>query len=244
MCARIYTHTNITFSLFVCVFLFFNAIYCLKITYTRTHRINIHTEPQQAICGNGVVDPGEQCDCGWEEDCKDSCCYPMSRHSKIDEKPCTLTPRASCSPSQGPCCTNNCALKFGDKCRDDNGCRDPSFCDGRMPQCPPSINKPNKTICNKEFVCYMGECTGSICLAYGLESCQCIPGPNDPKTKACELCCKLPGEDSPCKSSFQWNEVPYDVPDMFAKPGTPCNDYNGYEFCVKCRKTKQYTGYH
>jgi len=42
------------------------------------------------------------------------------------------------------------------------------------------------------------ECTGSICLAYGLESCQCIPGPNDPLTKACELCCRLPGENQPC----------------------------------------------
>lgn len=42
------------------------------------------------------------------------------------------------------------------------------------------------------------ECTGSICLAYGLESCQCIPGPSDPPTKACELCCRLPGENQPC----------------------------------------------
>lgn len=61
-----------------------------------------------------------------------------------------------CSPSQGPCCTAECSLKYGDKCRDDNGCRDPSYCDGRMPHCPPSVNKPNKTICNKEFVCFMG----------------------------------------------------------------------------------------
>lgn len=184
-------------------------------------------EPQQAICGNGVVDPGEECDCGWEEDCKDSCCFPMSLHPVADEKPCTLTPRAHCSPSQGPCCTATCTLKFGDKCRDDNGCRDPSFCDGHSPQCPPSINKPNKSVCNKEFVCYMGECTGSICLAYGLESCQCIPNDDDPKTKACELCCKLPGEENACKSSFEWNEKPYDVPDSYSKPGTPCNDYNG-----------------
>lgn len=57
---------------------------------------------------------------------------------------------------QGPCCTSGCTLRNGDKCRDDNGCRDASFCDGRGPQCPPSINKPNKTICNEEFVCYMG----------------------------------------------------------------------------------------
>ncbi|XP_034131456.1 uncharacterized protein LOC117585829 isoform X2 [Drosophila guanche] len=195
------------------------------------------TEPQSSICGNGVVEPGEQCDCGWEEDCKDSCCFPMSRQPRIDETPCTLTPHARCSPSQGPCCTTDCKLKFGDKCRDDNGCRDPSFCDGRVPQCPPSVNKPNKTICNKEFVCYMGDCTGSICLAYGLESCQCIPGPQDDRIKSCELCCKLPGEDNPCRSSFEWNEAPFDVPDMYSKPGTPCNDYNGYcDVFQKCRE--------
>jgi len=61
-----------------------------------------------------------------------------------------------CFPFQGPCCTSECNLRFGDKCRDDNGCRDASFCDGRSPYCPPSINKPNKTICNRELVCFMG----------------------------------------------------------------------------------------
>uniref|UniRef100_A0A182IXJ7 Uncharacterized protein n=1 Tax=Anopheles atroparvus TaxID=41427 RepID=A0A182IXJ7_ANOAO len=195
------------------------------------------TEPQEAICGNGVVETGEECDCGWEEDCKDSCCYPMSRHPRFDQKPCTLTPKAQCSPSQGPCCTLECTLKLGDKCRDDNGCRDPAYCDGLQPICPPSINKPNKTICNKEYVCYMGECTGSICLAYGLESCQCTVGPAEPAIKACELCCKQPGEDKPCLSSFDWNDPPYDVPDMYAKPGTPCNEYNGYcDVAQKCRE--------
>ncbi|XP_031842492.1 disintegrin and metalloproteinase domain-containing protein 10 isoform X2 [Nomia melanderi] len=195
------------------------------------------TEPQVSLCGNGVVEEGEECDCGWEEDCRDSCCFPQRRYPPPGETPCTLTPGSVCSPSQGPCCTAECILRFGDKCRDDNGCRDASFCDGRTPYCPPSINKPNKTICNREFVCFMGECTGSICLAYGLESCQCIPGPNDPSTKACELCCRLPGENQPCLSSFDWNSPPYDIPDMFSKPGTPCNDYNGYcDVFQKCRE--------
>ncbi|KAG8242950.1 hypothetical protein J6590_055673 [Homalodisca vitripennis] len=81
------------------------------------------------------------------------------------------------------------------------------------------------------------ECTGSICLAYGLESCQCIPQPHELPTKACELCCKMPGEDQPCLSSFVWNSAPYDIPDMFSKPGTPCNDYNGYcDVFQKCRE--------
>ncbi|CAL1673863.1 unnamed protein product [Lasius platythorax] len=195
------------------------------------------TEPQVSLCGNGVVEEDEECDCGWEEDCRDSCCFPQRRYPPAEQTPCTLTPGSVCSPSQGPCCTVECNLRFGDKCRDDNGCRDASFCDGRTPYCPPSINKPNKTICNRELVCFMGECTGSICLAYGLESCQCIPGPNDPPTKACELCCRVPGENQPCLSSFDWNSPPYDIPDMFSKPGTPCNDYNGYcDVFQKCRE--------
>ncbi|XP_011303920.1 disintegrin and metalloproteinase domain-containing protein 10 isoform X2 [Fopius arisanus] len=194
-------------------------------------------EQQTAICGNGVVEDGEECDCGWEEDCNDPCCHPQRLHHAPFEIPCRLTENAVCSPSQGPCCSPECSLRNGEKCRDNNGCRDASFCDGLTPQCPPSINKPNKTICNEEFVCFMGECTGSICLAYGLESCQCSAGPIDPPTKSCELCCKLPGEDQACISSFEWNSPPYEIPDMMSKPGTPCNDYNGYcDIYQRCRE--------
>ena len=79
--------------------------------------------------------------------------------------------------------------------------------------------------------------TGSICLAYGLESCQCEQGPDDSATRVCEICCKEPGEGQACKSSFELNEAPLDVPDMFAKPGTPCNNYQGYcDVFKKCRE--------
>ncbi|XP_017493589.1 PREDICTED: disintegrin and metalloproteinase domain-containing protein 10-like, partial [Rhagoletis zephyria] len=194
-------------------------------------------EPQDAICGNEVVEEGEECDCGWEEDCKEPCCFPMRANPPPDEPPCKLRPNVICSPSQGPCCTQDCKLKVGNKCRDDNGCRTASYCNGQGPQCPPSTNKANKTICNDEYVCYMGECTGSICMAYGLESCQCKQGPSDPPTKLCELCCRMPSDDSTCKSSFEWNTTPYDVPDLYSKPGTPCDNYNGYcDTSQRCRE--------
>ncbi|XP_068631051.1 uncharacterized protein [Battus philenor] len=190
------------------------------------------TEPQPAICGNGVVEEGEECDCGWASECTDVCCRPQA--ARPHYKPCTLTEHSVCSPSQGPCCTASCTLKFGDKCRSDNGCRDAAHCDGRRAACPPSRHKPNRTRCDKELVCFMGECTGSICLAYGLESCQCSARADDPRS-ACELCCRAPG--GPCLSSFKWNTPPYDVPDMYAKPGTPCNDYNGYcDVFQRCRE--------
>ena len=34
-------------------------------------------EPKQALCGNGVVEAGEECDCGWEDDCEEDCCWPQ-----------------------------------------------------------------------------------------------------------------------------------------------------------------------
>ncbi|VVC97713.1 unnamed protein product, partial [Leptidea sinapis] len=56
----------------------------------------------------------------------------------------------------GPCCTASCTLKFGDKCRSDNGCRDAAHCDGKRAACPTSRHKPNRTRCDKELVCFMG----------------------------------------------------------------------------------------
>ena len=115
------------------------------------------SEPEIAICGNGVVEEGEECDCGWEEDCLETCCWPQRTKYSVSQIPCTLRrPAALCSPSQGPCCNRDCSYNIGDKCRDDNGCRGDSYCDGRGVQCPPSIMKPNKTVCNEEFVCFQG----------------------------------------------------------------------------------------
>jgi len=194
-------------------------------------------EPQVALCGNGVVEDGEECDCGWEEDCQEECCWPQRTKYTKNQLPCTLRPNRKCSPSQGPCCTKECGYNIGNKCRDDNGCRDDSYCNGGGTHCPNSNLKPNKTVCNEEFVCFLGECTGSICLAYGMESCQCQQGQDDSPTKACELCCKEPGENKPCLSSFELNEAPWDVPDMYSKPGTPCNQYQGYcDVFQKCRE--------
>ena len=113
-------------------------------------------EPEISICGNGVVEDGEECDCGWEEDCVEECCWPQRTKYSQSQLPCTLRPGKECSPSQGPCCDRECSFNIGNKCREDNGCRDQSYCNGLSTHCPPSNNKPNKTVCNQEFVCYQG----------------------------------------------------------------------------------------
>lgn len=192
------------------------------------HTHGCFTQPQSSICGNREVESGEECDCGWEEDCRESCCWPNRANPPPDQVPCTLKPHSACSPSQGPCCTSNCTLiTQGLPCRDENGCRHAAACSGQAAPCPPSQHKPNRTLCGDgSNVCFLGECTGSICLAYGLSPCQCSPQPWDSPSKLCELCCKAPGEGEPCLSSF--DPLLPDIPDRYAKPGSPCKNYTGY----------------
>ena len=57
-------------------------------------------EPKMALCGNGVVEEGEECDCGWEEDCEEECCWPQRTDYPAGQKPCTLRPNKPCSPTQ------------------------------------------------------------------------------------------------------------------------------------------------
>ena len=104
------------------------------------------------------MEEGEECDCGWDDDCTEACCWPQRTEFSPAQRPCTLKRGAGavCPPSQGPCCNRDCSHNVGAQCREDNGCRADSFCDGSGVQCPPSVLKPNKTVCNQEFVCFQG----------------------------------------------------------------------------------------
>ena len=45
------------------------------------------------VCGNGFVEPGEECDCGLKEHCDNPCCNPDT---------CNMFPNATCAT--GECC--------------------------------------------------------------------------------------------------------------------------------------------
>ena len=54
-------------------------------------------EAEEAYCGNKIVEEGEQCDCGFAEDCrKDDCCIGRNEADVKASAFCTRTPSAQC----------------------------------------------------------------------------------------------------------------------------------------------------
>jgi len=54
-------------------------------------------EASVATCGNNVVESGEECDCGWDDECTDNCCWPsLSTPGPDSSKACTFKPGVTC----------------------------------------------------------------------------------------------------------------------------------------------------
>ncbi|KAG0225958.1 hypothetical protein BGW42_003975 [Actinomortierella wolfii] len=86
----------------------------------------------EAVCGNGIVEKGEECDCGTDANCaKDPCC---------DRKTCKLTPGSMCSNSQS--CCDKCRFRPSTfVCRSATPtCSLVQMCTGLTPTCPSARN--------------------------------------------------------------------------------------------------------
>ncbi|NXX07828.1 ADA32 protein, partial [Larus smithsonianus] len=102
------------------------------------------------VCGNGVVEPGEQCDCGAAEAClKDKCCT----------KTCRFKPGAECS--SGLCCSGCQFKRKNSPCRPaaDAQCDLAEFCNGSSASCPPDLYVQDGHGCEHGTgYCYKGRC--------------------------------------------------------------------------------------
>ncbi|XP_063331974.1 disintegrin and metalloproteinase domain-containing protein 10 [Pelmatolapia mariae] len=200
-------------------------------------RDSCFVESGHPICGNGLVEEGEQCDCGYQDQCKDNCCF--SADSGDGEK-CKLRPGKVCSPSQGPCCTTECTFKTNNEvCRPDSECANEGRCGGNTALCPASQPKDNFTSCHKDTqVCINGACTGSVCAKHGLEVCSCAKEDGkDEATDLCHVCCQEKTNPSTCSStgSQKWAQY-FSGKVVTLQPGSPCNDFKGYcDVFNKCR---------
>ena len=107
-------------------------------------------------CGNGIVEAGEECDCGGESGCgTNPCC---------DAKTCKLTTNSVCDPSNEECCSAQCQFApSGQVCRASTGVCDPQeTCNGTVASCPPDVATPDGTACgqaNAGLSCASGQCT-------------------------------------------------------------------------------------
>ncbi|XP_061457811.1 disintegrin and metalloproteinase domain-containing protein 10-like [Rhineura floridana] len=180
-------------------------------------------ETDRPICGNRIVDPGEECDVGNED--ADACCYGPAEPSGIR---CRLKPGALCSPSQGLCCSHECVPKpRGERCQAETDCASESVCSGEEAKCPAALPKANFILCAMQSrVCLNGLCMGSLCIQHGLEQCDCV---SVSLRERCQLCCQLPEQAGTCASTtsptwgrfFNGSEVPL-------IPGSPCGEKTGY----------------
>ncbi|XP_077417345.1 disintegrin and metalloproteinase domain-containing protein 9-like isoform X2 [Vanacampus margaritifer] len=101
-------------------------------------------------CGNGLLDVGEECDCGTAQECQSAPC--------CQSKTCKLKPGAECA--DGECCYNCRFQPGGTECRArTDECDLPEFCNGSSSLCQSDVFVQNGHPCrNEQAYCYNGRC--------------------------------------------------------------------------------------
>ncbi|KAF8887708.1 Metallo-peptidase family M12-domain-containing protein [Infundibulicybe gibba] len=156
------------------------------------------------MCGNGIVEAGEQCDPGTGVD--SPCC---------DSATCKFKGNAVCDPSSSDCCTQQCSFAPATQiCRPskDQRCDMPEMCTGNSSSCPSDVFAPNGQSCGSgNLKCATGQCTSldlqcqtigaSMNLTTGCSSRNdqsCQVSCQDPRSNGCILLSAPLIEGSPC----------------------------------------------
>nr|WVG99568.1 snake venom metalloproteinase [Pseudonaja textilis]WVG99569.1 snake venom metalloproteinase [Pseudonaja textilis] len=187
------------------------------------------------VCGNYLVEVGEECDCGFPVDCQSACCNATT---------CKLQHEAQCDSEE---CCEKCKLKkAGAECRaakDD--CDLPEICTGQSAECPMDSFQRNGHPCqNNQGYCYNGKCpimtnqcidlwgpgvnvSPDICFtlnqySQGCGFCRMENGTKIPCAAKDKMCGKLICEkgNSTC-TCFPTTDDP---DDGMVEPGTKCGD--------------------
>ncbi|XP_078667233.1 disintegrin and metalloproteinase domain-containing protein 10-like [Branchiostoma floridae x Branchiostoma belcheri] len=184
------------------------------------------------LCGNGIVEEGEECDCGFQDACDqigDRCCTGAT--PGVPDVGCTRKEGATCSPSEGPCCNSQtCSYHSASKvCATETECAQSASCSGISADCLKPANKSG-SCANGSLTCIGGECIGSVCALANMDSCQCTLKADESNAKdLCQVCCQERGQRGSCK--------PYPARTILKPVGSPCNNNQGYcDALWKCRE--------
>ncbi|KAJ4309331.1 hypothetical protein N0V94_008984 [Neodidymelliopsis sp. IMI 364377] len=104
------------------------------------------------VCGNGIVESGEDCDCGGTNQCGDNAC--------CDPSTCKFKNNAVCDDSNEDCCRDCQFASNTTVCRGSQGSCDPQeTCNGTSPYCPEDKWEENGKGCGNGLECASGQCT-------------------------------------------------------------------------------------
>lgn len=183
------------------------------------------TTISSGVCGNGIVEPGEECDCGGTEGCgaNSRCCNPTT---------CQFAQGAACDPSNDQCCTSQCQVSGrGNVCRASIGPCDPEeVCNGSSPSCPADVRLPDGQSCGEggnDTRCASGQCTSrSMQCSVALFNSTGQSGSTSAcNSNTCQMNCSPGGSQSSCQ-----------VTGADFLDGTPCGS-SGQSLCYsgECR---------
>ncbi|KAF1741266.1 LOW QUALITY PROTEIN: hypothetical protein MXB_3952, partial [Myxobolus squamalis] len=124
------------------------------------------------VCGDGVKDLEEQCDCGSKELCQGMCSILTEKGKCCDHQNCKFK-NITYQCSYGKCCIgcknyiDITKYNKGEVCRNaTNECDVPDYCNGQSKNCGPDITAPDYDMCaNNTGFCYAGSCLNlnSLC---------------------------------------------------------------------------------
>ncbi|KAG0142978.1 hypothetical protein CROQUDRAFT_206261 [Cronartium quercuum f. sp. fusiforme G11] len=144
-------------------------------------------------CGNGIVEPGEDCDPGEDDS---PCC---------DSRTCKFSQGSVCDPKNSVCCTLSCQFASPDlTCRRavNPECDFDEKCTGHSSSCPADKFVEDNRVCGPAgagLTCASGVCTSrdQQCVEHGVGlglKTGCPPSATD----TCEIACKDPSGQADC----------------------------------------------
>ncbi|XP_023221366.1 disintegrin and metalloproteinase domain-containing protein 10-like [Centruroides sculpturatus] len=191
---------------------------------------------QRSVCGNGIVEDGESCDCDYSTgkcNIQKTCCT-----NKNSPLPCTIQRKKDCSPATDECCNSNCKLNT----RNDIKCLSNILCHNTTDVCAtnssfcPMKRQPDRSPCiGTSKTCRSGKCISNVCKDNGLKSCSCLP-----LKWECHICCE--SKPKICQSAESLGYVPSNHQLYIKVEGSYCD--KNFGICMSdgsCLSKKSYS---